>query len=248
MLARVRSTSLVGIVLALVVVGPPPAPACSYRPPAIAVRVSGEHGAGHRPWLYVPAVPGLDSQLVAPATLRRRGPCGRGKPCVANVALERVGDFLRPAADLAPGPYRLSTAVEDGRSRSTLVLAELTVRRRGPRAVAAPGVVHLLSATRDQTRDTCADGTPDLFLSFDDWDARRGELEGRVVLVYDRQPDRAAPLAGVVKVRPVAGALVAIRTAGPGERWQVARAPDRLWVALSDDDGTIGAPVEVRAD
>lgn len=234
---------------ALVVVArPAPAPACSYRPPLAAVRVSGERGDGHRPWFYVYPVPGQEEAIMSAIELWRVRPCSSGRRCLdEQLAFERAGFDVRPADTLPVGTYRWTVWLGPPGHRDRATLADFTVRGPGPRAFKPPGPLHAFADYDSRERGDCGrPDSPDLYVTLDAWKARQDELRGRLLLIYDRRPNPAHPLVGVVSVVSVHDKIMLFHRGWPELGWRAKRLPEQLWIAAADDDGGITAAVRVR--
>ena len=209
-----RATSLASLAALAVLLAPSPSRACSAPKVVAASRVSADD-AGRRPWfqLHFPAGPSL--------TLRG---CRNASCHGAAVPRERVGDYVRPAADLAPGSYQLSAAF--GQRHHSLARFEIT--RATARTMTAPTTVHAV-ASRDAVRTACA---PALTLTLGA--PRDRDSLGPLVLLYDREPAPAHPLVGLIHLAPL--------IAGRAEIYRSPRDPlPPLWLPIGNDDGAIAA-------
>ncbi len=239
-----RAVAILGVLVAIVC-RPAVAAACSFAWPVGAARVSGDDGDGLRPWFLVFQPPATDD-AVKTVELRRVAKCRRRSCPGTVVAIERAGDYVRPAVELTPGKYQISIAFS--RPGTPRELVPFTVRKAGPRADFAAGRTRA-DAWYDQgpLRPCAPKGSPDVVIVLEEWATRAAELRGRLLVVYDRKPDPEAPWVGVVKIVPIHHRLVTIREARPQERWSVGQSLPPLWVAVADDDGGLTPPTQVPA-
>lgn len=225
-----------------------PAPACSAAVPVLAVRVSGEHADGHRPWFYVYTVPGDEEAMLAGVGLWRVRACAGVSSCPDEpLPFERAGLYVRPTRDLPPGTYRWTMELGERGSRRRWTLSDFEVRGTGPRAFKPPGPLHAFADYDSRERGDCGrPDSPDLYVTLDAWKARQDELRGRLLLIYDRRPNPAHPLVGVVSVVSVHDKIMRFHRGWPEFGWRAKRLPEQLWIAAADDDGGITAAVRVR--
>ena len=204
--------------------------ACTLTKEPYAQVLGDAQATGDRPLILI-------GQLPPDAPWALTGPSG-------DVELERHDRFVRPRAPLDAGAeYRVAVR-GGGRDR---VLARFTVAPQPSAVVPSWRGVDLVRAGLELPRTTCEAHGFAVTVTVRTT-AGQPRPEG-YLYVYDRQPRAAAPLRGLRGIVPSADGELQLGRVGVGltfePRWDAARPPRTVWIALGDAAGHVGKAVAV---